>query len=519
MNNVTLRVPLAACQPVSWPSHLLRTLAGKQPVAPMTRSCARALSALITASALLASATPAHAWGPKTQLAIAATALSLISKESNTPLTRLRAEVQEGAGLSAEALGQLHPDFPSDPVRAIEAEMYLLQAVGSNRLDAYFVYRMGALAKMVSEVVQPLQQADPNYRNLYFADVENAIDRTELTPGTRTIVEPRSYLERRVREATTNNDLIVREYESGVGFKGVAAQQLGRDASRSVASVADIWYTILTGASARGTVSQAALEAYVLDAYQFFIRRGNTGEIQAADKRLAAFVPKSPEMSIQIGDMYYNKEMLDEAMKEYQAAMSLAPERRDVMEKVSNYYVRLGEKAEEQGKLESAMENYEKASGANPLHATAEAARIRMATAIKDREERLAANQGALGQADGFISLAEQEAIDGHYAEAAVLLRQAADTFGTVTEEFGLEFEKSRQGIRMVQARLNDIKGALVDNAQSFSGSGFAMDARTMAQTRGKGLEQAALKALIQQEYAREINALQQRVEPDLAGK
>lgn len=479
----------------------------------------RTLAALLTASALLFTAIPAQAWGPKTQLAIAATALSLISKESNTPLTRLRAEVQEGAGLTADALAQLYPDYPSDPIRAIESEMFLLQAVGTKRLDAYFVYRMGALAKMISEVVQPLQQADPNYRNLYFADVENAIERTQLTPGARTVVEPRSYLDRRMREATTNNDLIIREYQNGIGFKGVASSQLSIDASRCVASVADVWYTILTGASARGTVSQAALEAYVLDAYQFFIRRGNTGEIQAADKRLAAFVPKSPEMSIQIGDMYYRQEMLEQAMKEYQAAMALAPDRRDVMEKVANYYMRLGEKAEEQGKLEAAMENYAKASSANPLHATAEASRIRMATAIKDREERLALNQGALDQADGFISLAGQEALDGHYAEAAVLLRQAADTFSTVTEEFALEYEKSRQGIRAVQARLNEIKGALVDNAQSFSGSGFAMDARTLAQTRGKGLEQAALKALIQQEYDREIQALQQRVEPELTGK
>lgn len=479
----------------------------------------RGLIAPVTALALVLAAVPASAWGPKSQLAIATTALSLVSKETNIPLTRLRADVQTGAGLTAEELRKMHPDYASDPVRAIEMEMLLLQAVGTQRLDGYYVYRLGALAKMVSELVEPLQSADPNYRQLYFADVESAIERTELLPAARQTVEPRTYFERRLREAMTNNDLIVREYEAGVGFKGVASEQLGRDASRAVNAVADTWSTVLSGASARGAVSQGALAAYVLDAYAYFIRRGNTSEIDAADKRLGTLVPKDAEMSIALGDLYYQQDMLERAMKEYQFAMSLAPERRDVMEKVSNYYVRLGEKAEEEGRLELAMDNYGKASSADPLHATAEASRIRMASMIQDRDERLAANQGANEQAAGFVSLAEQEAIDGHFAEAAVLLRQAGDTYATVTEEFGVEFEKARIGLRMVEARLNDIKGALVDNAQGFSGTGFAADVRALARGRGKGLEQAALKALVQQEYDRQLQALQQRIEPQLAGK
>lgn len=476
----------------------------------------RMLTRLLAVLTLAATVSTAHAWGPKTQGAIAATALGLLSKESNVPLTKLRNEVREGAGLSAEELTRLYPDYASNPVRAIESEMFLLQAIGTKRLDAYFVYRLGALAKMVSESVQPLQGADPNYQNLYFSDVEGAIERTELTPTPRTIVEPLAYFERRAREATSNNDMIIREYESGVGFKGVAAQQLGRDASRAVSSVADVWYTILTGASAKGTVSEDHLSAYVLDAYKFYIGRGNSAEIDAADKRLGEIIPKSADLSVQIGDLYYKADLFERAMKEYSAAMSLAPDRRDVTEKISEYYIKLAEKAEEAGKLEEAEANYTKASDANRLHPTAEASRLRVASLIADRDRRLADNQAALEQAAGFIQLSEQETNDGHYAEAAVLLRQATDTYATVTEEFGMEFEKARQGIRMVEVRLNDIKGALVDNAQSFSGRGFKMDARALAKTRGQGLEQAALKALLQQEYARRIGELQSRVDPTL---
>jgi tetratricopeptide (TPR) repeat protein len=462
---------------------------------------------------------PALAWGPKTQLSIATTALSLISKEANTPLTRLSAEVQQGAGLSDEELIKMFPDYASDPIRAIESEMFLLQAVGSRRIDAYYVYRLGALAKMVSRTVGPLPGADPNFRSIYFADVENAIGRAQLDPGQREIVEPRAYFDRRIREATVNNDVILREYESGVGFKGVASSQLGRDASRSVASVADVWYTILTGASAKGTVSQDHLGRYALDAYAFFIRRNNSSELDAADKRLGELVPKTADMSVQIADLYYQAEMYERAMKEYTAALALAPDRRDVMEKLADYYMHLGQKAEEAEKLEDALDNYAKASDTNKLHPTAEASRLRIAGLIRDREARLAANQGSLQQADGFIALSEQEANDGHYAEAAVLLRQAADTYAVVTDEFALEYQKAQSGQRMVQARLNQIKGALVDNAQSFSGSGFASDARALAQTRGKGLETEALKALIKQEYDRKIAALQERVEPALNGK
>lgn len=477
------------------------------------------LAALLLVSAMLLTAWPAQAWGPRTQIAVATTALSLLSKQSNTPFTRLRAAVQEGASLDDAAIAKLFPEYPADPVAAVESEMYLLQAVGTQRVDAYFAYRMGALAKVISRLTEPLQDADASYRNLYYTDVESAIGNTELAAEPRQVVEPKAYFERMRRAASTNNDLIVREYQNGRGFAGVARQQLGRDASRSVNAIADVWHTIMTGASARGTVSEDRLKAYVVDSYAFIIRRNNNAEIDAADERLSALVPKTADMSVQIGDLYYEAQMLERAMKEYTAARILAPDRRDVVEKLATYYMTLGEKAEEAGKLEDAMDRYADAAAANPLHPTAEASRIRIAGMIRDREARLTANQQALQQADGFIALSEQEANDGHYAEAAVLLRQAQDTFGAVTDEFPLEYQKAMRGTQVARAQLENIKGALVDNAQSFSGSGFALDAKNLAQTSGKGLEEAALKQILQQEYQRELLALQDRVAPSLAGK
>jgi len=479
----------------------------------------RNLTAMLLSGAMLVSAQPALAWGPKTQIAVATTALSLLAKQSNTPFTRLRAAVQEGASLNEDALARMFPEFASNPVAAVEGEMFLLQAVGTQKVDAYFAFRMGALAKVVSRLTEPLQDADPNYRNLYYTDVESAIGSVELTPEPRQIVDPKAYFERMRRAASTNNDLIVREYQNGRGFAGVARQQLGRDASRSVNAIADVWYTIMTGASARGTVSQDRLANYVLDSYAFVIRRNNTAEIDAADERLSALLPKTAELSIKIGDLYYEAQMMERAMKEYTAARALAPDRRDVVEKLANYYMALGEKAEEGAKLEDALDRYADAAAANPLHPSAEASRIRIAGLIQDRDERLMANQQALQQADGFTALSEQEALDGHYAEAAVLLRQAQDTYLSVTDEFPLEFQKAQRGVQLARLQLDDIKGALVDNAQSFSGSGFATDARVLAQTRGKGLDEAALKQIAQESYQRELAALQARVTPTLSGQ
>src|SRR5690606_7320146 len=104
------------------------------------------------------------------------------------------------------------------PVQAIESEMVLLRAMRGDKLDNYFAYRMGLLGKLVAQITAPMAESNPTYRNLYYTDVERAIEATSVTNLPKQNVDPADYFSRRVAEANANNDVIQKEYESGVGI-------------------------------------------------------------------------------------------------------------------------------------------------------------------------------------------------------------------------------------------------------------------------------------------------------------
>src|SRR5688500_15464358 len=117
----------------------------------------------------LLGAAAAHGWGPRTQLTIVSSAANLITKETGVALNRMDSELNAGAMVPYETLSAQYPELPDNPVPAIEAEMYLLQAVRGERVDPYFAYRLGILGKLVAEATAPLRAVSATYRNLYYS--------------------------------------------------------------------------------------------------------------------------------------------------------------------------------------------------------------------------------------------------------------------------------------------------------------------------------------------------------------
>jgi tetratricopeptide (TPR) repeat protein len=299
-----------------------------------------------------------------------------------------------------------------------------------------------------------------------------------------------------VLEANINTSVIESEYRSGVGFKGVAKNLLQQDASRSVAAVADVWRGILGGGVA-GNISSAQTEAYVLDAYRFYISGGVRGQIEAADRRLSEMAEPSPDLMIRVGDLFYDANMREDAVVRYEQALALAPQRRDVAERISEYYMSIGRTARDENRLEDALKGFEDAVQANPLHPSAEAERLDVASMIADRDARLVQSQAAIESANGFEALAEQEVVDSHIAEAVALLHQARAEYERVEEVFALEYTKAVSGIRGIDARLDSLRESLFQNAQLLSGVGFGLDAQRMASAKGKALDSETFKAMI----------------------
>lgn len=462
------------------------------------------LAALLAATLLL----PAMAWGPKTQLAISTTATHLISKEANIPLNKMAESVQRGASEPQAVLLQLYPDMLSGPVQAIESEMLLLKAVRGDKLDHYFAYRLGVLGKLVAQTTAPMLEANATYRNLYYTDVERAIESTSVANRPRETVDPGPYFSRRIAEANANNDVIEKEYESGVGIGGVAAALLAEDTSRSARAVADVWTTILTGGGATVNISEERLREYSLAAMQFYASRKNSTALDAAEERYDQLAPATPEYLIQLGDAYFEHGFDERAIEKYKAALAMDPNRRDVVGRISDFYVARGDAELEAEHLETALESYTAAVDANPMHESAEANRLQAAKLIKERDERMASNQGLVERAEQLTAMADEEALRGHGAEAIDLLREAEQVYLEVTDEFPLEAKLRDRGVSQLRTRVQELKQQIMANATDFSGTGYVQDVRQLVEQYGQGMDEAGLKAILQRSYDREYETL-----------
>jgi len=455
-------------------------------------------------------AAPALAWGPKAQLAISTTALHLLSKEGNIPLLKMGDSVRHGAAESQSALLALYPDMLSGPIQTIEGEMLLLKAARGEMLDNYFAYRMGALGKLVAQITAPLSTADATFRNLYYTDVERAIESTSVAMHKREQVDPPVYFSRRMAEANANNEIIQREYQGGTGFSGVAGALLSEDTSRSARAVADVWLTILTDAQASARVSPETLRDYGLRGMQFYINRQNTAAMDAAEARYAKLAPPTAESLIQLGDAYFKSEYFERAVEKYQTALAMNPSRREVIGKISEYYVAKGERELEAGQLEASLESYAKAADSDPLHPSAEGHRLAVAKLIDARDKRLAANREYIERAAQLGTMAEEEALRGHHAEAIDLIREAMNTYEEVTDEFPLEFTLRQRGLNQLQLRVQAFKTAIMENAEVFSGTGFVQDVRRLVAQHGGGMDEAGLQSILKRAYDAEYGALEQ---------
>lgn len=458
----------------------------------------------------------ADAWGPRTQVSVVTNALYMLSKDGNIPLTRLERDLRAGAMTSIDTIEEDHPGFRGNPAGAIESEMRLLLRVRGERVDPYFAYRLGMLGKMVAVATAPMRGANPAHREQYFNDVDQRIQGVSLRPSRRAFTDPRAYLEVVILEANANNEAIARSYQTGAGFSDIANMTLPEDITRSVRAVGDVWRGVLAGAS-MGDISEGQLQRYVLGAFDFYITRRNPDEIEAAFTRLAALTPFTPDMHVHIGDLLSGAGLEERAMQEYEEVRRMAPDRRDVIEKIAEFNVRRGHEALEKKQLETALDAFDKARTADPLHATAERDHLMVEAMVIARDARMAADREALRRASDLETRAEQEAMHGRYAEAITLLREAESAYTAVSEEFPLENQQRIRGLNAVRYRTQEMKQEITGNAQLFSGAGFGLDAARMARQQLAKPDLNALQEMINSAYQEEVQALQARMQSSLS--
>ncbi|NUM54679.1 MAG: hypothetical protein HUU46_13625 [Candidatus Hydrogenedentes bacterium] len=468
----------------------------------------RAVVVAVTAALFAGGVVPAWAWGPRTRVAIVSMASRIIARESGANLTKLDKDIRAGASISPSDLTTLVPVAITDPVGAVETEMYLLQAVGGGRVDPYFAYRLGVLGMLVAEVSSPLADADPSVRDVYYADVEGIIEKVQMKPAPRTKVDPVTYFAEVRSDAADRRDLIITDYRSGIGFDGTARSAISDDASRSVNSVADVYQSVLTGRVTSANISPSQIRDYILRAIQFYIKRGNDAETESAYKRLTDLNVSTVDLQKQIGDMFYDAEKYERAMQEYQAVLALDPARRDVTERIAAYYVKLGDDALAEQKLEDAREAYQKALDADKLQPNAQRKLLDAEKLITERDARLEDTRETLTAADEKLNQADQLAFRKDYGGAIALLYEAQSGYGKVTDEFASEYRIAQNGMLMAESKLTQLRRDLVSNAPSLSGLGAGYSTREQAESAAKSLDEQALRALLDRQYEKEIEKI-----------
>ena len=459
---------------------------------------------------------PSFAWGPVTQQAIVTTAMHVLTKEGTVELTKLQQDVRNGASASIDELARLYPNLASGPVRAIESEMRVLRAVRGGRLDAYYAYRLGMLGRLVAQISAPLLDEQPLYRDQYYNDVDSNIERTPLRTSSRTMVNTEPYFARVQARAGTHKDMILKDYQEGIRFEGVAKTTMAEDTSRSVDAVADVWYTILTSGAAPAGVSMSQVRGYVLAAIEFYIGRRNEAEIEASYQRLSPLTPMTPDMLKSIGDMFYAAGFYDRAVLEYQAILAVEPNRKDVVERIAQYYVKTGDDWLSRRRLELAYEAYANAAGTDPLHPEAEGKRLETERLISERDARLEAVRHNLAAAEDFQAQAERAAMQQKYGDAILFLKQAEESYGAVTDEFAGQYRTATLGLTAISDSLRLIRNDLVGNAQTLSGTSFLPEGKRLAAGVSDSIDTDALRALMTNQFNAEIARLKQDYRPSL---
>lgn len=462
---------------------------------------------------LMLAAYPALAWGPKTQQAIVSTAAGMLSKQGVVQLTKLSKDIQEGVRGSEAEMAALYDGLSTGRVRTIESEMALLETVKGAGVDPYFAYRLGALGAAVARVAAPLAGETPLYRDEYYRDVDRHLQDIALEMAARKTVDPEPYFARLKQIAAARGELIAKDYQQGIGFDGVARASLNDDFARSANAVADVWNTILLGKAIHARVSDTQIRAYLVGAFAYYTTRKNAPQIDATYRKLDQLTTKTPGMAEQIGDLFYEAGYFDRAIREYREVLAAHPQQKDVLEKITAYYLKIGDEALKAQRFEKAREAYAAAAAVDPLHPAAEAKRLEVETVLEDREARLVQAQENIETAKNLENEAAQYARRGKYAEALAMLAAADQNYLSVSEEFPAEFQAATAGLTDISAKISELKDDFIENAQHLSGATFEYEMQRRAAQAAPELDPKALKKIAQAQHAAALDQLRQYYE------
>ena len=456
--------------------------------------------------------TPSWAWESKTQTSVVVASGHVLASSSTLPKKQFIEYLTMGTRISPEVEEQLYPNFDTNPGIALQREIYLLQAIKGDRVDPYFTFRMGALGKKIVEIARPMRNAPIELRDAYYQDVEKNIGKARITSKPVENINISEYFNQVMSEAARNDRTIRFDYGSDIGFSGIASNVLHEDASRAVNAVTNVWNTIINNKINNRNQSKTDMREYMLGAIDFYLKHKKINEVDAVYKQAESKRILTPELRKLVGDLYFNNEFYEEALRIYHALLSDNPSQRDVASQIAKYHILMGDREAKKGNLEDARDAYQLAAQVDSFADEATDKLTEMNMTIDKRDNRNMSQEDLNQKAIDSIANAEASAVGRDYAAAIQYLQEARDAYMGITSEFPELYKSKAIGMNQVKMKLDQMKDGLIKNAQRLSGSGAGYDARRLAdmtEDAGPTTMQSMLKTeydLAVKDIAQDIN-------------
>jgi len=441
----------------------------------------------------------AAAWGPKTERAIAKTALELLSREHRgghfkTTTWEYEDDVLRGA-LDGSAT-DLVPDTATekDVFNLIQTEIQLLRGAREHGVGSYHSYRMGRLGTLVSKLYLPyslgLEQVPQAHelKQQIAKDIDAHVKDFTFRPPQASLFyirDPSNYFERTRELRDYATAIIADDYKRGTGYRGYLANGALVFYRQAVQGVADTWHTVISPKDEPTDVapSDEALTWYLTEEIEYLLMvRKNRLEANQAYERFASVNPGILAAYDKVGDCFYAFGDSRRAAEEWTNALQMSgPERQGIVKKLSRHYIEEGQRhlAEEakgpEGPplaLEDALHAFRMALTVDQTSDEAASLLAVTQVAVKEKKDRQTFAMELVATADKVMIEASRAADGGLYKEALSLYERAVVVTDGVDDEFPDIRSDARTIADNADNAIQKIMNTVIDEAEAMIDEG-----------------------------------------------
>ena len=462
----------------------------------------RWLAAVTMALCITGTSFEAAAWGPRSQQAVAISAMRLVKTKFpeafGTGETKFDQDVLRGSQDGLNRLRQWYAiNSPDQAMDAVDSEIQLLRRARQLGLDSYFEFRLGVLGGLVADLALPASvayaESDHARIDRMNGDLDLRVENLIFTPRTTPRIYVRSAKEytREYRNNFRELDRIVHEdYATGDGYQGVLKNGQNKFYSNAIEAVADVWYTILRDEGDVGDIrtSDTALIEYLISKIDYTLNiKNNTGDAERAYTEFGELKPTALENYEAIGDIFYNYSdaTRERGVREWERALEFPGKTRQrVVQKVGNHYLKVGEERLEEAQanarerdaiLLAAVDAFTNTLKFDRTNDRAADLLTQTNNEIRERNANRQTQIEIIAGAESVMQKAEEMKKLEDFSGAIQAYNQAQGLLAAVSPDFPDQDESAKKRVGEIKKELNSINTGIIDKGNQLIAKGDRM--------------------------------------------